>query len=151
MSSFIPSQSTIGQVFAIAGLTLVAPSTYFFRNYSRVLDYVQMFYVFALVYATTTGVFSLNLQYGFITFMRSFLDSYCSSDQFLCIYGYLISPGAAWLGVTIFMLIVIKIISCKKTNWTFQPFYNFWKGMYRWFMPGLVYVCTTQIIKSAQG
>ena len=61
MSSFIPSQSTIGQVFAIAGLTLVAPSTYFFRNYSRVLDYVQMFYVFALVYATTTGVFSLNL------------------------------------------------------------------------------------------
>lgn len=150
MSSFIPSQNTIGQAFAIAGLVLVAPSAYFFRNYSRVLDYVQMFYVFALTYAATSGVFSLNLSYGFVSFMRSFLDSYCSADTFLCTYGYLISPAVVWLGVTLLMLIVIKIISCKKPNWTFQSFYNFWKGMYRWVMPGLVYASTTQIISSAQ-
>jgi hypothetical protein len=61
MSSFIPSQDIIGKAFAIAGLSLVAPSTYFFRNYSRVLDYVQMFYVFSLAYATGTTLFSNNL------------------------------------------------------------------------------------------
>lgn len=66
MSSFIPSHNVIGQAFSIAGLALVAPSCYFFRNYSRVLDYVQMFYVFALVFAYTSGAFSLNLQWGFI-------------------------------------------------------------------------------------
>lgn len=56
----------IGQAFSIAGLALVAPSCYFFRNYSRVLDYVQMFYVFALVFALSSGAFSLKLQWGFI-------------------------------------------------------------------------------------
>lgn len=80
MSSFIPSQGTIGQVFSVAGLALVGLSTYLFRNYSRVLDYVQLFYIFALTYASTTGVFSLNMEWGCLKFMPNFMNSWCNSN-----------------------------------------------------------------------
>jgi hypothetical protein len=150
MSSFIPSQDIIGKAFSIAGLSLVGLSTYFFRNYSRVLDCVQMFYVFALVYASTTGVFSLNLGWGFITFMQSFLGSYCHSGEFLCTYGYLVSPAISWFGVALLMLIIIGIVSCKKKNCKYQNFYNFWKGIFRWFSVPLAYYCAIQIIASLQ-
>lgn len=150
MSSFIPTQDVIGQAFSIAGLALVAPSTYFFRNYSRVLDYVQMFYVFALVFASTSGAFSLNLQWGFISFMPTFMNSYCNSGEFLCTYGYLISPGISWFGVTFLMLILLGILACTKKNVRYQKFYNFWKGLMRWFMVPLAYYATVNIIRSLQ-
>jgi hypothetical protein len=150
MSSFIPSQDIIGQAFAITGLALVAPSTYFFRNYNRVLDYVQMFFVFALVYAPTTGVFSLNLQWGFLSFMQSFINSYCNPNEFLCLYGYLISPFICWFGVGLFMLIILGIASCCIKSVRYQSFYNFWKGIFRWVSIPLVYYSTIQIITLAQ-
>lgn len=150
MSSFIPSQDLIGKAFAIAGLALVAPSTYFFRNYSRVLDYVQMFYVFALVYATSTNVFSLNMQWGFLTFMQTFLNNYCNTGEFLCVYGYLISPGICWFGAALLMLIILGIASCRKGHSKFQKFYTFWKGLFRWFSVPLAYFCAIQIISSLQ-
>jgi hypothetical protein len=150
MSSFIPSQVIISQAFAIAGLVLVAPSTYFFRNYSRVLDYVQLFYVFALTYAVTSSDFSLKLGWGFLTFIPSFLTSYCTAGDYLCTNGYLISAGISWFGAALLMLIIIKIVSCKKAGARYQPFYNFWKGLLRWFMGPLVYYSTLQIISSLQ-
>jgi hypothetical protein len=146
MSSFIPSQTAIGNGFSVAGLALVCISTYFFRNYSRVLDCVQLFYVFALVFAPTGGEFSLNLGWGSLSFIPSFLGSFCVTGDFICTNGYLLSAGASWVGATFLMLIIIKIISCKRTNTRFQSFYNFWKGILRWVMTPLVYVSTIQVI-----
>lgn len=77
MSDFIPSQDLIGKAFSIAGLALVGVSTYFFRNYSRVLDYAQLFFIFTAIYASTTLTFSDNLRWSTIEFMPSFIDSYC--------------------------------------------------------------------------
>jgi hypothetical protein len=144
--SSIPYQTTIASVFSVAGLALVGISTYYFRNYSRVLDYVQLFYVFALVFAPGGGEFSLNLGWGSLTFLPSFLSNYCVANDYLCTNGYLISAGVGWMGVAILMLIVVKIISCKRTNTRYQSFYNFWKGIMRWFMTPLVYVSTAQVI-----
>lgn len=150
MSSFVPSQELIGKAFAIAGLALVAPSTYFFRNYSRVLDCVQMFYVFALAYASTYNVFSLSMPWGFLSFMPSFISNYCHDGEFLCTYGYLISPAISWFGAALLVLIIVLIVSCKKNNVRYQSFYIFWKGLFRWFSVPLAYYCTFQIITSLQ-
>lgn len=150
MSSFVTSQDIIGKAFAIAGLALVAPSSYLFRNYSRVFDYVQLFYVFSLAYASTTGVFSQNLDWGSLSFMQNFLNAYCNAGEFICLYGYLISPAIAWFGVTFFMLLILGLISLKKSSVKYQNFYNFWKGFFRWVSVPLIYLCTTQIITSIQ-
>jgi hypothetical protein len=146
MSSFIPSQNTIASAFSVTGLALVGLSTYFFRNYTRVLDCVQMFYVFALVFAATGNEFSLNLGWGSLTFIPSFLGNYCVSGDYLCTYGYLISAGVAWFAIALLMLILIKIVSCKRTGTRYQSFYNFWKGILRWVMTPLVYYSTLQVI-----
>lgn len=146
MSSFIPSQATIANAYSVAGLALVGISTYYFRNYSRVLDCVQLFYVFAIAYAAALGEFSLLLGWGSLTFIPSFLNSFCSTGDYLCTNGYLISAGVAWLGAAFLMLIIIKIISCKRTGTRYQSFYNFWKGILRWIMTPLIYYSTTQVI-----
>ena len=151
MSSYIPSQELIGKAFAVAGLALVAPSTYYFRNYSRVLDYVQLFYAFALTYALASGDFSLKLGWGFLSFMPSFLDSYCSTGDYLCQYGYLVSPLVSWFGVALLMLLLIKVVSCcKRSGAHYQPFYNFWKGLFRWCFGPLVYLSTGQMVSQLQ-
>lgn len=146
MSSFIPSQELIAKAFAIAGLALVAPSTYYFRNYNRVLDYAQLFYIFALTYAATQNTFSASLGWVFMPWMPTFMNKYCSPGDYLWTYGYLISPGIAWFGAALLMLILIKIAAACKKRVQFQGFYNFWKGLLRWFAVPLVYFSTQLII-----
>lgn len=134
----------------MTGLALVGISTYFFRNYSRVLDCVQLFYVFALVFASSDGEFSLNLGWGSLTFIPSFLGSFCVTGDYVCTNGNLLSAGISWLGAAFLMLLIVKIISCKRTNTRYQSFYNFWKGILRWVMTPLVYVSTIQIINQVK-
>lgn len=150
MSNFIPSQETIGKAFAIAGLALVAPSTYFFRNYSRVLDYSQLFVVFGLIYSTSYVTFSQQMWWSWLNFMPSFLASYCHNGEFLCSNGDTISTGVAWFGVALLMLIILLIIGCKNSNVRYHNFYIFWKGFFRWFSGPLAYYTSEQIITSIQ-
>ena len=145
MNNFtVPYPDYLGKAFAIAGLALVAPACYFFRMYSRVLDYVQMIYVFSLVFAADASLFSNRLSWAFLDFMPSFLKAYCQADDYVCIYGYLLSPAACWLGVTLLMFILLRIAS--KNKHAFYHFYNFWKGINRWVMPALIYYSTEIII-----
>lgn len=150
MSSFIPSQLTIADAFSVTGLALVGLTTYFFRNYTRVLDCVQLFYLFAAVLAANGGEFSLLLGWGSLTFLPSFFTAYCVSGDYLCTYGYLISAGTGWLAVALLMLIIIKLVSCKRHTVRYEGFYNFWKGMLRWFMAPLVYYSTLQVINQVK-
>lgn len=148
--SFIPSQDIIGKAFAIAGLALAAPASYYFRMPSRILDYVQLVFIFASTYASGTTLFSGYLDYSWLSFMPSFLDKYCTTGDYICTYGYLLSPAIAWLGAAFFMLILLKLIGLKKENVGFRPFYLFWKGFLRWFMCPLVYYSTNILVKKLQ-
>ncbi len=74
----IPSQNIIAQALAIAGLALVAPSTFFFRSFSRTLDFAQMLYVFSIAYAPSPTYFSRNLEFSFLSFMPSHISSFCT-------------------------------------------------------------------------
>lgn len=149
MSSFIPEQETIAKAFSIAGLALAPLSTYFFRAHSLTLDYLQLFMMFAVTFGaptTTTDYFSLRVGWSGIDFMKSFTDLFSQSTDFLYLYGFLISPGIAWFGAVILMLIILGIVKCVKKKQYFQGFYNFWKGVYRWFMPVLAYFASGQLM-----
>ena len=47
------------------------------------------------------------------------------------------------------MLLIIKIVACKKREAKFLSFYNFYKGLMYWFFGPLVYLSTVQIYNSA--
>lgn len=73
MNTLLPFQSTLGLAFSAAGLALVGPVSYFFRSYSHTLDAVQLFYLFATIYAPTLDLFSSKLSFSWLDFMPSFL------------------------------------------------------------------------------
>ncbi len=135
--------------FSIAGLALVCLNTYFRRTYSPTLSSCQLFYLFAMVLAPTVSLFSRQLSYSWLSFMPNFLN-YCSSGDFSCNYGYLLSPSICWAGAAILSFIIIKIIARKKPNAKFQPFYNFYKGLLRWTFAPLIYFCTLIVIIGLQ-
>ena len=149
MSSFIPYQQTIGLAFSIAGLSLVCFNTYIRRTYSPTLTACQLFYLFAMILTPSVTLFSNQLNYSWLSFMPNFLN-YCSTGDFSCTYGYLISPSICWAGAAILSFIIIKIIARSKPNAKFQPFYNLYKGFLRWTFAPLIYFCTTIVIKSLQ-
>jgi hypothetical protein len=136
--------------FSIAGLALVAPSTYFFRMYSRTLDLAQMIYVFALIYAANQTLFADNLSYSWLTFMPSFLN-FCTAGDYSCTYGDLLSPAIVWAGAALLFMIIIKIVAaCKKNSWSYLKFYKFFRGFSRWTMAPLVYYSTDILISKLQ-
>ena len=149
MSSFIPQQDNIGMGFSIAGLAFVSISTYYRRTYSRVLEAVQMAYLLAFTLAPTTSLFSNKLGYSWLSFMPSFLN-YCITGDFSCTYGYLLSPSICWAGGSLLFLIIIKIIGRCKPSIKFQPFYNFFKGFFRWTFAPLIYFSTLVLLNKLQ-
>lgn len=149
--SFPPSQTLIGMILAIAGLALAAPCTLLGRHFSRSLFLAQMLYVFSSIYSTTTTAsFSSNLDYSWLSFMPQFTKNYCSSGDFSCNYGNLISPGICWFAGAVLLFLIIKIVSCKKRDCKFLSVYNLYKGLFYWFMPPLVFYSTATIIYSLQ-
>lgn len=149
MSSFIPQQDNLGMGFAISGLALICFSTYYRRAYSRILEAVQMTYLFAFIFTPTTALFSNKLGYSWLSFMPSFLN-YCTAGDFSCTYGYLLSPAICWAGAALLSLIIIKIIGRCKPSVKFEPFYNFYKGLFRWTFGPLIYFSTLVLITSLQ-
>jgi len=141
MSSFIPQQDTLGIAFSIAGLAFICFSTYYRRTYSRVLEVAQMSFLFAAILAPTTALFSNKLGYSWLSFMPSFLN-YCKTGDFSCRYGYLLSPSICWAGVALLSLIIIKIIARCKPSVKFEPFYNLFKGLFRWTFGPLIFYST---------
>lgn len=144
--SFIPYQNYIGMAMSIAGLALVAPISYYFRIYSRALEFAQLFYIFTMLFAVGMTTFSQNLGYSWISFIPSFLTNYCSNGDFLCSYGYLITPTIVLLGFILLMFIILKIVACKKPEVRYKPFYTFIKGLFRWMLLPLVYYSTDTLI-----
>ena len=149
MSSFIPQQDNIAIGFSIAGLAFIPISTYYRRSYSRVLEAVQMCYLFAFTLVTTTSLFSNKLGYSWLSFMPSFLN-FCTTGDFSCTYGYLLSPSICWVGASLLFLIIIKIAGRCKPSCKFQPFYNFFKGFFRWTFAPLIYFSALVLINKLQ-
>jgi len=148
MNITIPYQNILGLAFSLAGLALVAPVAFFFRNYSLTLDAAQLLYAFVMVLAPGSSLFSNNLGAGWLSFMPNFLN--CNNGNYSCLYGNLLSPLICWSGAVIILFFIFKLIAIKKPKLTYQPFYTFFKGFLRWTLPPLIYDSTTVLIKSLQ-
>lgn len=110
-----------------------------------------MFFLFATVITSSTTTFSSNLGWSWISFMPSFLTNWCTAGDYLCTYGYLISPTVALLGVILLLCIILSIVGCFKKTVKFRPFYTFAKGLLRWTEIPLVYSSTNTIISKLKG
>jgi hypothetical protein len=74
----VPSQNIIGIVYSIFGLVLIWPIVFVFKQYFRILDYVQFLFLWGMVIHAGTWEFSDHLGYSWLSFMPSFLSTLCS-------------------------------------------------------------------------
>jgi hypothetical protein len=106
-----------------------------------------MVYLFTNVYTSDTTIFAKNLNASWLDFMPSIL-TYCNGSSYECKNANLITPLIAWTALTVLLWIIVKVVSIKKPNATFQPVYNFFKGILRWTMIPLFYNSITVLEQS---
>lgn len=138
--SFIGDQQTVGRALCIAGLALAPFTTLFARHYSRTLYFAQFLSAVYLTFNTslTKTPISAYLGYSSLDFMPEFTSKYCTSGDFSCTYGKLISPAIVWIGVAALMILIVKIVACKKREAKYLSFYNFFRGLMYWFYGPLI-------------
>jgi hypothetical protein len=150
MSSFIPYQATLGLSFSIVSLALTPFVSYFQRMFSQSLVIVQMVYLFSNVYSSNASLFANRLNVSWLGFMPSIL-TYCSgSSSYECNNANSITIIITWAAVVILLWLIVRIVSIKKSSASFQPIYNFWKGIFRWTIIPLVYNSFNIFIQSLQ-
>jgi hypothetical protein len=147
----IPSQEFIAQILCIIALIFVCPLSYFFHQYSRSLDLAQLLYAFSFLFAANTPAFSSYLDYAFVSFVPTIVnlctDYRCSSSDYLLNLA-ITDLAILWMVALLLCLTVLKHIGCAYPWVKFLPFYNFFKGFMRWFMPPLIYYSTKVVLNS---
>jgi hypothetical protein len=149
--SFLSNQNLAGQIISITALTLAPLTTLLGRHYSRTMYFAQLLYLFSAVFNSNTITnFSTNLGYSWLSFMPSFTSNYCTSGDFSCSYGNLVSPAVCWVGGAVALFLLVKIIACKVKSLQFLKVYAFYRGFGYWFFAPLVYYSTMTIILKIQ-
>jgi len=150
--SFIGDLETVGRALSIAGLVLAPFCTLFARHYSRTLYFAQ--FLSAVYFVFNTGIggtpISAYLGYSSLEFMPEFTSGYCTAGDFSCTYGKLISSALVWIGVAALMILIIKLVACKKKEAKYLSFYNFYRGFMYWFFGPLVMAAAGAIIDGVQ-
>jgi hypothetical protein len=110
MSSFISSAilTGLGQGFSIAGLILTMPVCFIFKTYFRTLDHLQLFYVYAFLLATESGLFSNNLSNSWVAFDKN-IFFFCTTGELVCTAGFALSFGACLLLFLLAMRLIVAI------------------------------------------
>lgn len=148
MSSFVPFPSTLGFAFSIGSLVLSPLVSSFMRMFSQSLMVVQLVYVFGNLYAPGVSLFASNLNQSWVSFIPSIL-TYCpSGSTYECSNANLITIIIVWLALMLLIRIIVKIVSIKKPNASFKPFYNFFRGILRWSIIPLLYNSFVLFIQS---
>lgn len=130
MNSVIPNYDTPGKVYSIVSLSLVVPVMFFFRQYFRGLDFMQMSYIFGLAMYTTS--FSTHLGISFADFNYNFL-TFCTNGDIVCTLGFQLSFGCVLVGLILLFAIFIGLHRCggnKKLE--FESVYLAFKGFFKW-------------------
>ena len=105
----VPGQNIIGIVFSVYGLALVWPIVFVFKQYLRLLDYMQFMYIWGLVIYSTTSVFSDHLGVSCWTFFPSFFSSLCLTGDLVCTAGGQMTWTVCFVGALALLMIVVLI------------------------------------------
>ena len=139
----------IGKVFSIVALALVVPHYIVFKKHLRMLDLLQLVYLFN--YGAST--FSRELAYSWVSFIPSFWGNVPSSMQsYLSMLGGPLSLAVCIAGgILIAWLITFILQRTKATTRTFDEVLVYFKGLIRWVYIGLVGPSVATIIFFCKG
>ncbi len=142
----VPAQNIIGIVFSAYGLALIWPIVFVFKQYFRVLDYMQFMFIWGLVILNTTTVFSDHLGVSCWTFFPSFFSSLCFTGDLLCTAGGQMTWTVCFVGAFLILMIIVNIMKCRRQNLKAEPVYGFFKGILRWTYFPLFFFSTKFVI-----
>lgn len=145
----IPASYEIGTTLSAISLALAIPHYFIFNTHLRILDYLQLAYLFSLV--TTLPAFSNNLSATWLKFIPNFYEKFCDSDGFVCNSGYALSSGTVIIGIIILALAITGIEKCRKPTIRFMPVFTLFKGLIRWIYISLASLSVLFIWKYATG
>lgn len=142
----------IAYTYSIVAIAFTVPIVFVFRQYFRLLDYVQLVYLFSVAFPAD-DIFSKYLSLGFGQFSSnlSLLSSLCTSGSFICVTGFQLSYCACVAGSILLLGFIVMLVKCKKSGVGFEPVYRFMKGLIRWGYFPLSYYSTLYLIYSLQG
>ncbi len=103
----------IGLGFSIAGLALVVPLLFLFKQYFRFLDHVQFIFLYWGILATTYTTFGSFLSASWSRFIPNFL-SFCSAKDFVCTSGFALSFTICLLGAILLLFLIVMFEKCRK-------------------------------------
>jgi len=105
----------LGWGFSFAGLALVVPICFLFKQYLGFLDHVQLTYLYFMVLAPMSGAFSNWLDFSWSKFIPNFLK-FCVSGDVVCEEGYALSFTICLVGVLLLLFIIVSIEKCRKPD-----------------------------------
>lgn len=139
MSSFeTPFPSMLSIAFWVGALVLSPFTSFFIRSYSQSLVIVQLVYIFSYNYASDITLFADQLEQSWLTFIPSIL-TYCPKYTYECGNANLLTALLVWFALIVLLWIIVKLVSIKKSNASFKPVYNFFKGLFRCILIPLTY------------
>lgn len=108
----IPATYEIGTTLSAISLALAIPHYFIFNTHLRILDFLQLAYLFSIV--TVLPAFSNNLSATWLKFIPNFYEKFCDSDGYVCNSGYALSSGTVLIGIIILALTIAGIERCRK-------------------------------------
>ena len=109
--TIVPSQDIIGTTISAVALALSVPHYFVFNTHLRILDFLQLVYVFSSV---TTSMFGAQLSTSWLKFMPNFYSSFCDAGSYPTSVGYALSAGTVLVGIIVLALLITAIEKCRK-------------------------------------
>lgn len=103
----------LGQALSIVALIIMMPFCFAFRGYFRLLDHLQLMFVYAVLLASQSTTFSAYLSNSWIGFKYN-IFFFCKDGDFVCTAGFPLSFGACLLLFLVAMRIIVAIETCRK-------------------------------------
>jgi hypothetical protein len=140
VSCIIPGQSYVGTAISATALALSIPHYFIFKSHLRILDFLQLIYLFSLINPLYTN-FAGSLSDSWLKFMPNFYSSICDATGFACNVGYSLSAGTVLFGIILLALFITGVEKCRKPDKIqFMPVFTLFKGFVRWVYISLVSV-----------
>jgi hypothetical protein len=104
----IPHSYEVGITVSAVSLALAIPHYFVFNTHLRVLDFIQLIFLFNLI-AVNWPIFASYLSASWLQFIPNFYSKFCDANGFVCTVGYALCFGTVLVGVIVFALIITGI------------------------------------------
>lgn len=146
----MPGSYEVGVTVSAVSLALAIPHYFVFNTHLRILDFVQLIFLFSLInplYSTFINYLSVS----WLQFIPNFYSSFCDANGFMCNVGYALCFGTVLIGIIVLALLITGIEKCRKPHIRFMPVFTLFKGLVRWIYISLSSVSALFLFKYLTG